>query len=127
MYFMPFLSILSHCHSLGIIPTTSLLPRLPDAPASHWRVKLPELRPTCESFVLIDAINNGYNYNLVKKHIFNASTLNVTLCRYSICNHIKKSSIFSMHVSIGGFKTSANDLSNGLNSNKDQSFFDIIT
>lgn len=57
-------------------------------------VKLPELRPTCESFVLIDAINNGYNYNLVKKHIFNASTLNVTLCRYSICNHIKKSSIF---------------------------------
>ena len=61
-------------------------------------VKLPELRPTCESFVLIDAINNGYNYNLVKKHIFNASTLNVTLCRYSICNHIKKSCFFNARI-----------------------------
>ena len=37
-------------------------------------VKLPELRPTCESFVLIDAINNGYNRD--KNIIFNASTLN---------------------------------------------------
>ena len=29
----------------------------------------------------------------------------------------------SMHISIGGFKTSANYLSDGLNSNKDQEFF----
>ena len=124
MYFIAFHSILCHYVIANSLRNHSLPTSLHHEISRMLLhligvVKLPELRPTCESFVLIDAINNGYNRD--KNIIFNASTLNVTQCRYMQAIS-KNHQFFSMHISIGGFKTSENYLSDGLNSNKDQEF-----